>query len=363
MNKEIISDRQAASLVILFTLGSTLVIGTAGEAKKDMWIAILLGMALASLMVFIYCKILNSFKGMDIFDINKLLFGSLIGNIINIMYILFACFLGSLVLNNFTEFIAAVGLPDTPKPVAILPIVILIIWGVKCGIETLGRWAEFFVVLMLIMISMPTILSVPQMEINRLLPLLQEGMKPVIKGAIAAFSFPFAEAVVFLMVLSSLKNKKSTYKTYFWGLWIAGLVLIVISTRNVLIVGPELLSRNFFPSYIAIARINIGDVVQRIETLNTVAFFIAGFIKTSICLVAASNGLAKLFKFENCDTLVTPIALTMMAASFKVYENIIETATWAKEVYPYYAAIFQVVLPIIIFIGIKVKGKETSKAT
>lgn len=360
MSKLVISDKQAISLMILFVWGSTLVIGTAGEAKRDMWIAMLLGTLLASGMAFIYCKILSSFPGSDVFDINKLVFGNFIGNIINVMYIFYAYTLGALVLNNFAEFISSVGLPDTPKVAAVFPIVLLSLWSVKSGMETLGRWAEFFVVLLFIIIVIPTTLGIPQMELSRLRPVMAEGITPVIKGTIQAFSFPFAETVIFLMVFSCLKNKKSIYKSYFIGLCLGGLVFAVLAARNVLIVGSELLSRNYFPSYITIARINVADFVQRIETLNTVSFLIAGFVKISLCLMAASNGLAKIFKFKSHNILVTPVALTMFTASFKAYESIAETVTWVKEVYSPYAAIFQVILPILTLFGVIISKKQTA---
>lgn len=360
MNKVIISDKQAISLVILFIWGSALVLGTAGEAQKNMWFAILLGMILASLIIYIYCKILSSFDGLDVFDINLLVFGSFAGNIINILYIMYAYTLGALVLNNFSEFISAVGLPETPKVAAVFPIVLLALLAVKSGIETLGRWAEFFILFLFLIVIIPTILGIPQMELNNIRPFMEDGIRPVIKGAIGAFSFPFAETVIFLMVFSCLKNKRSVFSAYYLGLWIAGLVFTAISVRNILIIGPELLSRNYFPSYIVIARINVADFVQRIETLNTVSFLIAGFIKISLCLLAAANGLNKIFRFEDYRILVTPAALTMFAVSFKTYDNIIETVNWVKEVYPYYAAIFQVILPIITFIGIKIKKKNTA---
>lgn len=42
MNKEVISDKQGINLVILFIMGSTLVIGTGAEAGKDSWLAIII---------------------------------------------------------------------------------------------------------------------------------------------------------------------------------------------------------------------------------------------------------------------------------------------------------------------------------
>jgi spore germination protein KB len=357
MSKEIISENQAISLYILFIWGSTLVIGTGGAAKKSMWIAMILGAILTAILIFFYCKILSAYPQMTVFDINNEVFGSFIGRCLNSLYVFFAYTLGTLVLNNFSEFIGSVGLSDTPKPVAVLPIVMLTIWGVKAGIETLGRWSEFFVVVLFVIIMIPTILGIPQMEPNNIRPILREDIGSIINGTFTAFSFPFAESVIFLMVFSCLPNKKSAYKVFYIGLLISGVVLVVISLRNLLIIGSELLAKNYFPTYIVIARINVGDFVQRIEILNTVAFLIAGFIKICLCVLAASNGLATVFKFDSYKTLVTPITLTLFAASFIAYESIVETSQFVPQVYPMFAAIFQVILPMITFIGVKFKNK------
>lgn len=53
MNKELISGREGINLLIMFMFGSTLIIGTGGEAENDMWIAILLGVVLTIPVVFI----------------------------------------------------------------------------------------------------------------------------------------------------------------------------------------------------------------------------------------------------------------------------------------------------------------------
>jgi spore germination protein KB len=357
MTKELISDKQAISLMILFIWGSTLVIGTGGEAKRDMWAALILGMLLGAAAAFLYCKILSSYHQKNVFDINQIVFGRPAGIIINGFYVFFAYTLGVLVLNNFAEFIATVGLSDTPKVASVLPIVILTIWGVKIGVEGLGRWAEFFLILLSVIVIIPTLLSIPQMEFKNIRPVLGEGIKPLISGTISAFSFPFAETVIFIMVFSCLKREKSCYKVFYTGLFFGGAVLVVISIRNIMVIGSELLSKNYFPSYIVVSRINIGDFIQRIETVNTVAFLIAGYVKICLCLLAASNGLKTIFKFASYQVLVTPIALTMFAASFIAYESVLETTKFVTEIYPIFAAIFQVLLPAITYIGIKTKGK------
>lgn len=234
MIKEIISDKQAIFLVFIFTLGSTLVIGTGGDAKTDVWFALFLAMILGLLVTTMYSRILYNFPEKDIFDINKIIFGPLIGNLINLFFIFYSLHLGSLVLNNFAEFISAVGLPDTPKIAPVIFIVVLCIWGVKEGIEVLGRCSVIFGITLLIFLIGITALSINRLDLDNIRPMMYDGIIPVLRGTLSAFSFPFAENVIFLMLFSSLKNKYSPYKVYWIGLIIAGIALVIASARNVM---------------------------------------------------------------------------------------------------------------------------------
>jgi len=69
MGKEVISERQGIVLIIIFLLGSTVLIGTAGEAKQDSWIALIIGMVASSVILLMYSKILSHYPGKDLFDI------------------------------------------------------------------------------------------------------------------------------------------------------------------------------------------------------------------------------------------------------------------------------------------------------
>lgn len=358
MNKVTISDKQGITLCTLFIWGSTLLIGTAGEAKRDMWLAIILGMLFSAVIIVMYCKIIVSVPRKDVFDINELVFGRLLGSFINIMYIWFAFNVGALVINNFTEFISIVGMPDSPRVYGIIPLILIGVWGVKAGIEVLGRWAEFFIIFLIAIMIASNTLSIPNMDFQRCLPIFQEGIAPVLKGALAAATFPFAETVIFLMVCDSFKSKKSPYKILLIGLGFSGSLLVIFAIRNILVIGPEMLARSYFPSYTALSIIEAGEFAQRIETAVTVSFLITGFIKISLCILAASKGIAKLLRFNDYHILVTPVASTVLSISFIYYENIIEGVQFTQQVSPYYKITFEVVLPLITYIGVKVKTRK-----
>jgi Spore germination protein. len=135
---------------------------------------------------------------------------------------------------------------------------------------------------------------------------------------------------------------------------------VVINVKNILVLGSYIISLNYFPSYIATSRINIGGFLQRLEALVSTAFLISGFIKISICLLGAANGISKLFNFNDYRFLVMPSALIILNLSFIDYKDSMELAQWANNIYPYYAFIFEVILPVMVLIGARIKLRKAN---
>ena len=360
LNKEIISDKQGICLVTMFILGSTLLLGTGGGiAKKDAWLAIIAGMVYAAPALYIYSRLLSKFHGRDLFDILELVFGKHLGKIISLLYIWFSFHLGALVERNFSDFTETAVYPDTPVAFPLIFFILLFIWGVKLGIENLGRWSEFYILIVLLLIVTVTItLSLPQLNFNNIRPVFYNGIKPILHSAFLVFSFPFAETVVFMMVFSSLKTKKSSYKVYFTGLIFGSIIVLLVSFRNILIVGADSIARDYFPSYVAVSAIKVGDFIQRLELAVSTVLLLNVFIKVSICLLAVCKGLEKVFELDDYRFLVTPMALLMASLSIIVYPNIMESVKWAFKIWPYYAFFFQAILPLIIFIVAEIKFRK-----
>jgi len=361
LNKEKISDGQGMKLVILFIFGSTLVMGTGGEAGRSAWISIGLGIIATVPLVLIYSRILSLFPGQDLFQILELNFGKLIGKFISLFFIWFAFHLGALVLINFGEFIITVALPETPRIVPMIIFALLCIWGAKAGIEVIAKCSEYFIIFVMALIILFSFLVMPNMDTDNLLPILGEGFGKILPGILSAITFPFAETVVFMMVFSALQHKKSSYKAYIPALLLSGAVVLFISLRNIMVIGPATIKAVYFPSYSAISRVNIGNFLQRMEIAVTIVFLLSGFIKISVCMMAASKGLSRILGFDDYRILVMPVGLLMVNLSHNLYGSIMEMFEWAFKVWPYYALPFQVFLPILIWIFIEIKQRAKNK--
>ena len=63
----------------------------------------------------------------------------------------------------------------------------------------------------------------------------------------------------------------------------------------------------------------------------------------------------KVFRYSDYRFIVIPISLLGINLSYFLHENIMEYFYWILEIWTYYAMPFQVILPIIIWIVVKIK--------
>ncbi|MCB2357706.1 endospore germination permease [Clostridium estertheticum] len=186
-------------------------------------------------------------------------------------------------VGGLSEFTNILIFADTPVLVPMLFLIMLIIWSLKAGIEVLGRWSEFFIWIVLIISLFLTVFLIPEININKLKPILNNGISPLLKGTFSSFCFPFGETVVFTMVFSNTSKIKSYKKTFIAGLLIGGGIIFLATIRNILVLGSKTLARIYFPTSMVASLIHLGSMLQRLEILVVIAFLICIFVKLSIC--------------------------------------------------------------------------------
>lgn len=363
MNSERISDKQGICLVTLFILGTTLLIGLGSDAQNDAWLTTIIGAVITMPVLLIYSRLLYLFPNKDFYDILNFVLGKIDGKVVIIIYIWFCFHLSVLVLRNFSEFTNIVIFPDTPVALPSTFFIILCIFGVKAGIEGLGRCAELLIIVEVIIILIVSVgLSVTQMDIRNLLPVFYNGLKPIVSSSFSALTFPYAETVVFTMAFTSLKRKRSSYRIYFKGLLFGASIILISNLRNILILGGDTIARNYFPSYIAVSVIRLGDFVERVESTVIIVLIINVFIKLSIDILAVCKGIEKLFNLDDYRFIVTPVSLLVLTFSFFIYKSTMEMDEWAFKVWPYYSFPFEVILPVIILILAEIKLRRPQPA-
>lgn len=357
MIKEQITDKEGICVLVLFLTGSTLVIGTGGDAKNDAWLAGIAGILMAVPMLAVYARIISLFPGRDLFEILEISMGQIAGKTISLIYIWYSIHLGAMILRNFGEFINTLTMPETPIIVPMFMLGLICIISVRLGVEVIGRSCTYFLPVIILVIIAAVVLGLGNWNLDYLKPVMHHALGNVMKGAFSAFSFPFTESVLFMGFFYTLKTKRSPYRVYFFGTLFAGTIIVLLTMRNIAVLG-NMLGMYYFPSYIAVGRINIRDFLQRLEGSVAIVMLVGVFIKSSVCLFVASKGLTRIFKLTDYKSIVIQLGLLMICFSYIVYSNIMEMWYWAFKVYQYYAFPMEVILPVITWIFAEVKYRK-----
>ncbi len=361
MDKEIISIRQGIYMVAMFITGSFMVMNTGDETRQDIWIVILMAMAITIPMLLVFSYLLKLHPGKNLFEIFIDIYGKITGKILCLLYCWYAFHLGALVIRNFTEFVTTISFPETPQPIIAVFIGLLCIWIVKAGVEVIGRWSSFVFPLVAINIILTVALSTTKADMINLRPVLYNGIKTILPGTFAVFAFPLAESIIFTMVFDSLKDIKKCFRVLLIGTLIGCFFMVIIAVRNIAVLGVEYSIDLYFPSYVAVRTLNIGEIVQRFEVVVAITFILGGFIKISTCLYAAVKGFSKILNIDNYRPVSAPIGFLMMNLACILYSSLSEMFDWAINIYQYYALPFQVIIPIVTLIVAKVKAGLKNK--
>lgn len=361
MQKFTISSNQQIFLIFMFVLGSSIVFGVNTTAQNDGWISIILATLFILPMICIYSRILKLFPEKSIFDIIQILFGKIWANVLIALVTWYAIHLCALVVRNFSEYVEIIAMPETPPLVVMICLLLVTMYLAKSNIRTLGEWGIIAGTIVLIIVCLTILLEIKDMKFNYILPILANGYKPVLLSSFQIFSFPFAETVLFLALGGSIKQQKdSPYKIFLVAILLSSVIMMGVFLRNLFMLGAPMCRTSYFPSFTASRLIEIGDFLTRIEGTISVNLILAGITKITICLICASKGIAKLFHIENYQNLVLCTSLLVLALCVNLYKNVMQMFDFIKY-YPYYSFVFQVIIPITIWLAAEYHNKKNKK--
>jgi len=359
MTNHVITGKQTQSIFIMFWLGSIVVSGINPEAKQDTWVSILLAGVLILPLMALYVRIIHLYPGLNLFDILFKVFGKIFGRILSLLIIFYAIQLGSMVMKVFSEFIDIVNMPETPELLTIVFITLFSIWSVKSGAENIGRLAKFTYLILFVSITLTFIIGLKDMKLDNLKPFMQADFKSLLSAAYTFDVLPLGEMVLLLAFFSSVSAKASASKIYVKSLISMIILYLVVTLRNVMVLGVPTALMVVFPSYSSVSVISVGDFFSRVEVLTGINLILAGFIKVCVCLYAASIGLTKVLSIQNQKSTVVPCALLMATLSGMVFSNSTDMLEFIK-VNRIYVIPFQIIIPLMIWIGAEIQTKLNS---
>jgi spore germination protein KB len=366
MEKAKISTTQLFVLVVLFEMGSAILVGIASDAKQDAWMAILLGLAGGIIIFLIYYRLYMYYPDLPLTGYAQKITGKWLGRFIGLLYITYFMYSASRVLRDFGELLSSTIYNSTPLFVINTLMIITIIYGVHKGFEVIARVGElyFAIVYITAILGMLLIIFSGLIHLGNLKPILENGLKPVIKTFLTqTINFPFGEMVVFTMLLPFVRDKKKVKIVCLSGMILSGINITITVVVNISVLGVALFSRSTFPLLTTVGRIQLAEFIERLDVLFMLYLIIGGFFKITIYYYAAVAGAADIFQFSNQRKLGFPMGVIVLFASITIASNYSEHIKEGLVVVPVYLHWpFQIIIPSMLLIIAFFRNRKNKKS-
>lgn len=317
-------------------------------SKVNSLITIILSLLISFIFIYIFLKIFDYEKDYDLKNKIEKLFDKKIS--IVIMYILSFCFLiiGSCFFFDINNFVISQFLSETPIYIVGILLSILIIYINSKGIEVITRVSTVLFCINILLFLLAINGYGGKIELNNMLPILEDGIKPVLIGCIYCISLSLGPIFLLLIIpKNSIVGNKKTNKMIVISNIIGFLFFGTVIFVTISVLGIYLTSLYQYPAYMVLKRVSLLGFLDRIENLIIIQWIFQIFITLSLIVY-----------FINKLTHIKPyiITLLMLISSLLIFKNNTFFDETVILISPYISGIIFIIF-FVIFIKIKIKKK------
>lgn len=328
------------------------------KAGRDAWISVLLVGFLFMGWVFIVYYIQRKTKQQHLFlwikEGNKVLayfFGALVA--------LFLLAASTVSFIDTVSWAATTYLPRTPGLVLSFSLAVICLLPALNGIRSISVINGILLPAVIIFGFMVAIGNIPNKDYSLLLPLLENGWMPVLRGILAAGAGIFE---LFLVLLFQHKIEGKFKLRYLLG---TGSVLIILTLGplmgSIAIFGPEEASKQRFPAYEQWAMLSLGRYVEHLDFISIYQWMVGIFIRISLSIYL----IPEVFNFKGKKRVIIQIMIALFL-SFSVLLNPLGDLAFLTFIKNYFLPLstlfiifYTLTLCFYVLIKSKKRGTET----
>ncbi|MHB1125612.1 MAG: GerAB/ArcD/ProY family transporter [Bacillota bacterium] len=334
---------------------------TTAEAERDGWISLMfLATFFGILVVLVSTALSLRFPGLTLIEFLPRLLGTVPGKALGLFYVFTIVIVGSRIAREFADFMVTAFMPETPKVVFIGVLLLLAASAVRNGLEVIGRMSEFLFTIFVVSFLFIILLLIPDIRLENMFPVLDEGFKPVIRAALPASAFR-GELVLLLMFLPYINRPEKGRKVAVLATLIIGLILTMTHIFSITLLGVDLAAIQIFPIFQLARFVNIGGFIERVESLVMV-FWVGGvLLKVALFYYASALATAQWLNLKDYKPIVLPLGVIMGAWSMFMVQNSQELIDFIAITWPPYAFTHQLLIPALLLLVAVIRGKGGRK--
>ncbi|MEI4768160.1 endospore germination permease [Psychrobacillus sp. FJAT-51614] len=365
MQNNKISSFQFLVLVIFFTIGSSILYVPSIlsiKVQQDAWIATIIATIVGLLVIWLYITISMWFPKLTYIQVNEKIFGKVLGKTFSIMFVLMLFLYSSSLIAHSGTFLITQIFPKTPAAPLNIMMTIIIVMGVRLGLETIARSAEILIFVFFILFLILSVALIPQVNYLNLEPFLQSKPTSILGASFVLVIVSTVNSITLLVIFPAfLKEIKKAKKNFIIGNIIGSIIIIIITTLCIFVLGSPTTSRQVYPSYALAKVINVGDFLTRIESLMATLWILCIFFKSILYFYAATFGLSQILNIKDYRPLTYPLGIIMVVLSLLFYPDILDQYKFDAKIAVILSTIIGIFIPLLLVLIYMIRKKKLKK--
>ncbi|MWC31297.1 GerAB/ArcD/ProY family transporter [Paenibacillus sp. MMS18-CY102] len=359
-----ITGKQLFALIVLFVFGTSIAINYGLSAKKDAWLAILLGTIHGCVLYTMYSYMSRQYPGMPLTRYARMIVGKGVGWLIGLLFVLYFIYDAARDVRDAGELLHISFYHQTPLIVLNVVMVATAGYVLYLGIEVLARIGEIFILIIFALGAIGNVLVYFSgiVDLNQLLPVLENGWKPIFDTAYPdTIIFPFGELVCICTVFPYLRQPNKQTRIGLYAILLAGLLLSYTIALDIAVLGADIAGRSVFALLTMISKVEVAEFLQRLDPVALFTLIIVDFFKVSLLYYGAVIGAADLFRFQTHKALVFPVGIVILLLSMFIASNMNEHLWEGQLSIAKFQVFITVALPLLLFIVLIVRKRFVKK--
>ncbi|WDV46009.1 endospore germination permease [Clostridiaceae bacterium M8S5] len=327
----------------------------------DGWIILIITGLLSMAALYVITKLMLSYKDYTLIEIGRELVGRPIGDIVSLVYLIYAIIYIGLIVRIFAEVAKMFLLINTPIEIIIITMLLTTAHLTRKGIECIARIIQVTIPLVIIPIIILWLSLFPNLDISNILPAFRTNFISMAKGIpVAFFSFTGIEIIYFTTIY--VKNPKKSIK--FNMIALASIVGIYIMAFIVCIFrfGKEETVHLIWPTLSLMKTINLpGAFIENVEGVVMALWVLMVLGTLVVQFYCGAQVLSRVTGSKEFDFFVLPMILFIYFVAL-LPDNIVSVYNYIYMLNKYLSSFLIIVVPVVYYIVSLLKKKKRGTA-
>ncbi|MBB6214161.1 spore germination protein KB [Anaerosolibacter carboniphilus] len=315
-------------------------------AGRDGWLSLLMAIIPGLISASILTALGLSASGQSLIELSCTLMGKVLGKIAGLIYVGYFFLIPAITLRALMNFMTEVFMLRTPS--LIFGVIFLLVCGYATfmGLEIFLRANEVLLPLLIIAGILASSMSFPDKDYKHLLPIMEEGISPVLLGSIPLIAL-MAEIVVIGMIQPALSSPTVLRKANIGAVLIISALFVGPLTGPIAVFGVDLAAKHIYPTYEQIKYIKLA-FIENLQPLAVLLWLAGSFGKISLFYYASSLGAAQIFGLANYRRLVIPVGVIILMLAVVAFPNIVVIRKFISSSYAIISIGLGIIFPMVL---------------